>query len=82
MAITKAEVTQTLTKEQLREVKTLEQSFDKALKDNYDNEPLFIDLERLPDDKIQKELKRRYKEAGWRTKFESDQREGSYIVIS
>jgi len=82
MAIEKAELSKILTKKQLQEVKILESHFDKELREEYTGDQgVIIQLNNSPNPKIQHELERRYRQAGWKIVFHSDQREGEWVEL-
>jgi sugar-specific transcriptional regulator TrmB len=81
MAVSKAELTEKLTRDQKRELEKLESQFDKKLREDYSGSEITIGLKNLPHERVQEELKRRYKKAGWKIKFESEQRNGDWVSI-
>jgi hypothetical protein len=82
MAVSKAEVSKSLSDSQLAQVDALEDLFDRSLREEYSGKRLLVDVEAGIHDKVKQEVARRYRLAGWKVKFDSNQRDGSWVEFS
>ena len=82
MAVSKAELTEKLTRDQKCELERLEQQFDKQLREDYFGGVVTINLKDWPHKNVRDELKRRYEKVGWKIKFESAQRDGELVTFN
>ena len=82
MAINKAELSKSFNNQQKKEIDALEAMIDGRLMADYAGSPMNIAIKGLPHAKVQQEIRRRYRQAGWQIKFESDQRDGEWIELS
>ena len=82
MAIKKSELVSLFTKQQKCEIAAFESRTDEMLRSKYAGKQVNFEIPRWPCDKVRREIERRYKEAGWKIKFGSDQRDGNWVELS
>jgi hypothetical protein len=82
MAVKKAELVGIFNESQRREITLLENAIDEKLKKDYAGGVVNVAPGNYPHEKVKQEIIRRYTEAGWKIKFESDQREGPWFSLS
>lgn len=70
-----------LTKVEITQIRRVEECIDNQLRAFYEGSPIGISIRSLSS-RVQRELLRRYVAAGWKVKFEYDQREGNFIKLS
>ena len=83
MALNKAQLQANLTQQQAKQVDEYERKIDAELTARYDGGPMSISLAYPSNMRVWDELCRRYEQAGWKLRSESDIKEGkSYLSIS
>ena len=82
MAVSKSEFLNRLSKKELKEIQALEIIIDAKLVADYDGNSVFIVIPNYPHFKVEREIKRRYHQAGWKIIFDIDQIGGSSIELS
>jgi len=81
MAINKAELVHRLTEQQRKETDAFETLIDNRLKADYAGERICVEIKNFLHPKVRREIERRFSQAGWKIKFESDQREGDWVEL-
>jgi len=81
MAIQKSEAMRTLTAECQSEFNLLEKKIDDEIRRYYIGGGVRIDINQLPNEKVQNALEKVYREVGWEMSFYDDQREGAYVFL-
>lgn len=83
MVIKKEELSKGLTEEQRAEAKVLEKKIDLALRAEFvEGRNVIVHIDGWPNERVRRHLENLYKEAGWKIKFDSEQREGEWIELS
>lgn len=81
MALKKGDIMRQLSADHASEVERLEKMIDQKLAEDYAGRRISISLSGFPHERVRQELTRRYKEAGWRIKFDDDQRDGAFVSL-
>lgn len=85
MVKTVEELTKNINKDQVKIIKNLENEIDSFLDENFDpynkGEMYFGNVPNGYLGRVKNEIKKMYGLAGWKISYQSDQRDGDYIVI-
>ena len=83
MVIKKEELLKALTEEQRAEAKALEKKIDLALRGDFvEGRNVIVHINGWPHERVRRHLEKLYREAGWKIKFNSEQRDGEWIELS
>lgn len=82
MAIT-PEQAKKLNQQDLEQIAQLERTLDEAISKKFgrDGTQVAVSVSYI-DERIRRELTRRYAEAGWNVKYQEDQREGDWLIFT
>lgn len=76
----KPQETRELNEDEKEEVRRLEKSIDKRLMESDSEYGITVDIQSTRP-KVYKELIRMYDLAGWKVRYQSDQRDGDYLLF-
>jgi len=82
MAIKKSDLSKTFTEKQRMEIERFEKIIDDTLREEFADDRVIVTLKGYPDGKVEKELVRRYREAGWKIQFHSEQMGGNWVELA